>query len=203
MHGSSPVPRSQPPAEKPGPWQQKALDGKDLYATLETNQGNIVVKLFAKDAPLTVANFVGLATGEQTWRDPRTGEVKENTPLYQNVIFHRVIPGFMIQGGDPLGMGTGTPGYSFEDETQNGRTFDKPGLLAMANRGRGTSTNGSQFFITVSTPQHLNGGHTIFGEVLKGYDVVERISKVPTGERDKPQKDVVIKKVTVSDTQPK
>ena len=197
----NPTARTRPPAENPGPWQQKALRGQDLYATLETNEGDIVVKLFSKDAPLTVANFVGLATGEQTWRHPGTGEVAQNKPLYQGIIFHRVIPGFMIQGGDPLGMGTGTPGYSFEDEFQSGRGFDKTGLLAMANRGPGT--NGSQFFITVSTPQHLNNRHTIFGEVVKGYDVVQRISQVPTGERDKPRKDVVLKKVTLSETQPK
>lgn len=201
VHGSSPVPRSRPPAEKPGPWQQKALNGQELYATLETNQGNVVVKLLSKDAPLTVANFVGLATGEQTWKDPRTGEEKQNTPMYQNILFHRIISGFMIQGGDPLGMGTGSPGYTFEDEFQSGRTFDKPGILAMANRGR--NTNGSQFFITVAPQPRLNGGYTIFGEVVKGYDVVDRISKVQTGPQDRPLQDVVMKKVTVSDTQPK
>ncbi|MGZ6078892.1 MAG: peptidylprolyl isomerase [Myxococcaceae bacterium] len=201
VHGASAAPRSRPPAENPGPWQQKALEGKDLYATLETNQGNVVVKLFSKDAPLTVANFVGLATGEQTWTDPRTNEVKKGSPLYQNILFHRVIPGFMIQGGDPLGVGAGSPGYTFEDEFQSGRKFDKVGLLAMANRG--PETNGSQFFITVSTPEYLNGRHTIFGEVVKGYDVVERISLVPRGGRDKPQQDVVLKKVVLSDEQPK
>lgn len=201
VHASSPAPRTRPPAENPGPWQQKALQGQELFATMETNQGTIVLRLFSKDAPLTVANFVGLATGEQAWTDPKTQEVKKNTPLYKNVIFHRVIPDFMIQGGDPLGVGAGSPGYTFEDEVQNGRKFDKVGLLAMANRG--PETNGSQFFITTSTPEHLTGRHTIFGEVVKGYDVVERISKVPTGERNKPLKDVVLKKVTISDEQPK
>ncbi|MFY0564455.1 peptidylprolyl isomerase [Archangium lansingense] len=201
VHGSSPAPRTRPPAEDPGPWQKKALQGQELFATMETNQGNIVLRLFSKDAPLTVANFVGLATGEQTWTHPQTDEVKKNTPLYKNVIFHRVIPNFMIQGGDPLGVGMGTPGYSFEDEVNNGRTFDKVGLLAMANRG--PATNGSQFFITTALTDHLNGKHTIFGEVVKGYDVVERISQVPTAERAKPAKDVVIKKVTISDEQPK
>ncbi len=199
--GGPPAPRTRPPAENPGPWQQKALQGQDLYATLQTSEGNIVVRLFSKEAPLTVANFVGLATGEQTWTDPSTGEVLKNKPLYQGVLFHRVIPDFMIQGGDPLGMGTGSPGYNFEDEFQSGRAFDKPGLLAMANRG--PATNGSQFFITTSTPTHLTNRHTIFGEVVKGYEVAERISKVPTAERNKPVKDVVLKKVTVSDTQPK
>ncbi len=201
VHGSSPAPRTRPPAENPGPWQKKALEGQELFATMETNQGTIVLRLFSKDAPLTVANFVGLATGEQTWTDPKTQEVKKNTPLYKDVIFHRVIPGFMIQGGDPLGVGMGSPGYTFEDEFQSGRKFDKVGLLAMANRG--PETNGSQFFITTSTPEHLTGRHTIFGEVVKGYDVVERISQVPTAERNKPVKDVVLKKVTLSDEQPK
>ncbi|HYO69599.1 MAG TPA: peptidylprolyl isomerase [Archangium sp.] len=201
VHGSSPVPRTQPPAENPGPWQQKALQGQELFATMDTNQGAIVLRLFSKDAPLTVANFVGLSTGEQTWTDPKTQEVKKGKPLYQNVIFHRVIPNFMIQGGDPEGQGTGSPGYNFEDEVNNGRTFDKVGLLAMANRGPGT--NGSQFFITTSTPAHLTGRHTIFGEVVKGYEVVERISQVQTGGRDKPAKDVVLKKVTISAEQPK
>ncbi|AKJ00798.1 peptidyl-prolyl cis-trans isomerase A (cyclophilin A) [Archangium gephyra] len=201
VHGSSPVPRTKPPAENPGPWQQKALQGQELFATMDTNQGPIVLRLFSKEAPLTVANFVGLSTGEQTWTDPKTQQEKKGTPLYKDVIFHRVIPGFMIQGGDPLGQGTGSPGYNFEDEVQNGKSFDKVGLLAMANRGPGT--NGSQFFITTSTPSHLTGRHTIFGEVVKGYDVVERISQVPTGGRDKPVKDVVVKKVTISAEQPK
>jgi peptidyl-prolyl cis-trans isomerase A (cyclophilin A) len=197
----TPAPRTRPPAENPGPWQQKALQGQDLYATLQTSEGDIVVKLFSKDAPLTVANFVGLATGEQTWTDPKTNQVVKNKPLYQGVLFHRVIPDFMIQGGDPLGVGSGSPGYTFEDEFQSGRAFDKPGLLAMANRG--PETNGSQFFITTSTPTHLTNRHTIFGEVVKGYEVAERISKVPTAERNRPVKDVVLKKVTISDTQPK
>ncbi|WP_434387285.1 peptidylprolyl isomerase [Melittangium boletus] len=202
-HGASAAPRTRPPADKPGPWQKKALEGKDLYATMVTSQGNIVIKLFAKDAPITVANFVGLANGEQEWTDPRTGKLQQKTPLYKDVIFHRIIPGFMIQGGDILGTGTGTPGYGFEDEVRSGRSFDKPGLLAMANRGAGTQSNGSQFFITVSTPAHLNGRHTIFGEVVKGYDIVQAMAQVQTGPMDKPVKDVVLKKVTLSDTQPK
>lgn len=200
-HGSSAVPRSAPPGENPGPWQKKALSGQELFATLQTNQGDIVVKLFSKDAPLTVANFVGLSTGEQKWKDPNSGQEKKGTALYQNIIFHRVIPEFMIQGGDPLGQGTGSPGYNFEDEFQSGRTFDKPGILAMANRG--PTTNGSQFFITVSAPQHLNGRHTIFGEVVKGYEVVEKISHVETAGGNRPVKDVVLKKVVIADKQPK
>jgi peptidyl-prolyl cis-trans isomerase A (cyclophilin A) len=183
-----------------GKWTKKVQEGKDLWATFRTNEGDIVVKLFPKDAPLTVANFVGLATGEKEWTSPLTNQ-KEKKPLYNGTIFHRVIPGFMIQGGDPTGTGRGTPGYEFADEFQSGRKFDKVGLLAMANRG--PNTNGSQFFITTSTPQHLNDRHTIFGEVVTGYDVVEKIAQVNRGAMDKPVKDVVIKSVDISDKAPK
>ncbi len=174
-------------------------NAETLYATLKTNKGDIVVRLFAKDAPKTVQNFVGLATGEREWRDPKTNEMKRE-PYYDGTIFHRVIPNFMIQGGDPLGMGYGGPGYKFEDEFQSGRTFDKPGLLAMANSG--PNTNGSQFFITTSTPQHLNNRHTIFGEVIRGYDVVQAIEKVERDPRDKPLERVVIEKVEISEKEP-
>jgi peptidyl-prolyl cis-trans isomerase A (cyclophilin A) len=197
-----PQPTARPPSQflaSPGPWQKKALEGQELFATMDTNQGTVVLRLFSKDAPKTVANFVGLAMGEQQWRHPQTGAVSTQ-PLYNGTRFHRVIPGFMIQGGDPLGNGTGGPDYEFEDEFQSGRSFDKPGLLAMANRGK--NTNGSQIFITVGVPSHLTGRHTIFGEVVKGYDVVEKISTVPTDPRDKPLQDVVVTKVTISDTQP-
>lgn len=180
-----------------GQWSSKVDAGKDLYATIHTNLGDVQVKLFSKDAPKTVKNFVGLATGEREWKHPATGEVKKGVPLYNGVIFHRVIPGFMIQGGDPLGVGRGGPGYTFEDEFQSGRTFDKTGLLAMANSG--PATNGSQFFITTSTPAHLNNRHTIFGEVVKGYDVVEAISKVQTGMGNKPVQPVTISSITLSD----
>ncbi|WP_254626631.1 peptidylprolyl isomerase, partial [Myxococcus sp. CA039A] len=186
-----------PAAEGPGEWMKKAYGGQDIQATLETNQGPIVVRLFSKDAPNTVSNFVGLATGEKTWTDPRNGERVTGKPLYDGVVFHRVIPGFMIQGGDPTGSGRGDPGYRFADEFQSGRTFDKPGLLAMANAGPGT--NGSQFFITTSTPSYLNNKHTIFGEVVKGYDVVEKISKVATGPGDRPVDPVIIQKITLAD----
>ena len=167
---------------------------------METNQGTIVLKLFSKDAPKTVANFVGLASGEQPWINPRTGERVEGKPLYDGVIFHRVIPDFMIQGGDPTGTGRGDPGYRFADEFQSNRDFDKKGLLAMANAGPGT--NGSQFFITTSTPQFLKGRHTIFGEVVKGYDVVEKIANTPRNRQDRPDADMVIQHVTISDAQP-
>jgi peptidyl-prolyl cis-trans isomerase A (cyclophilin A) len=146
----------------------------DLYAIFHTSRGNITVKLFEKDAPKTVANFVGLAEGKQEWTDPRSGQ-KSKARLYDGTSFHRVIPQFMIQGGDPLGTGTGGPGYRFEDEFQSGRKFDKPGLLAMANAGPGT--NGSQFFITEVATPHLNNRHTIFGEVVKGFDLVPQIAR--------------------------
>jgi len=147
----------------------------DLYATFQTSEGDIVVKLFEKEAPKTVANFVGLATGKKEWRDPRSGQTKSETPLYDGTVFHRVIPQFMIQGGDPLGTGTGDPGYRFEDEFQGGKRFDRPGLLAMANAG--PNTNGSQFFITEVATPHLNNRHTIFGEVVKGQELVPRIAR--------------------------
>ncbi|RYZ36675.1 MAG: peptidylprolyl isomerase [Myxococcaceae bacterium] len=181
-------------------FQKKALEGQDLWATMETNQGTIVLKLFSKDAPKTVSNFVGLATGEQPWISPKTRERVEGTPLYDGAIFHRVIPGFMIQGGDPTGTGMGDPGYRFGDEFKSMRGFEKPGLLAMANAGPGT--NGSQFFITTGTPDYLNGKHTIFGEVVKGYEVVEKIGNVPRNRRDKPDADVVIQHIAISDAQP-
>ena len=179
-----------------GTWTDKVSSGADLYASIHTNMGTVVVKLFSKDAPVTVKNFVGLSTGEREWKNPATGETKKGVPLYNGTIFHRVIEGFMIQGGDPLGTGTGNPGYQFEDELQSHRTFDRVGLLAMANAG--PATNGSQFFITTSTPTYLNGKHTIFGEVVKGYEVVEAISKVPKGQGDRPLQPVVIESISIS-----
>jgi len=146
----------------------------DLYAVFQTSRGNITVKLFEKEAPRTIENFVGLATGKREWIDPRTGQ-KSKAKLYDGTLFHRVIPQFMIQGGDPLGTGTGGPGYKFEDEFQSSKKFDKPFLLAMANAG--PNTNGSQFFITEVPTPHLNGRHTIFGEVVKGGDLVPQIAR--------------------------
>lgn len=146
----------------------------DLYAVFQTSAGDIVVKLFEKEAPKTVANFVGLATGSKEWTDPRSRQ-KSTAKLYDGTVFHRVIPQFMIQGGDPLGTGTGDPGYRFEDEFGSGKKFDKPGLLAMANAG--PNTNGSQFFITEVPTPHLNNRHTIFGEVLKGFELVPKIAR--------------------------
>lgn len=183
-----------------GKWTKMALAGKDLYATFKTSEGDIAVRLFAKDAPKTVSNFVALAAGEKEWTDPKTRQ-KTHRPLYDGTIFHRVIPNFMIQGGDPLGTGTGDPGYRFEDEFKSSRKFDKVGLLAMANAG--PNTNGSQFFITTSTPSHLNNRHTIFGEVISGYDVVTKIAAAPKNGMDRPNKDVTIGKVVISDKAPK
>jgi peptidyl-prolyl cis-trans isomerase A (cyclophilin A) len=174
--------------------------GKDLYAHFDTTEGKVVVRLFSKDAPKTVENFVGLATGEKDWTDPATREKKTGTPLYDGTIFHRCIADFMVQGGDPLGRGTGGPGYQFADEFQSGKRFDKPGLLAMANAG--PNTNGSQFFITVVPTPWLNSKHTIFGEVVSGQDIVRRVAnEVPKGSGDRPRTDVRINKLTIS-TQP-
>ena len=172
-----------------------------MEATLHTNLGDIRLELFAEQAPETVSNFVGLATGEKTWTDPRTKE-QSNAPLYSGVIFHRVIPGFMIQGGDPLGTGTGGPGYTFDDEIDPSLTFTQPYILAMANAGRrlGKGTNGPQFFITTAPTEWLQGKHTIFGEVADdaSRQVVDAISAVSTDPRDRPLEDVVITSVTVT-----
>jgi peptidyl-prolyl cis-trans isomerase A (cyclophilin A) len=166
-------------------------------ATLHTNHGSFRVRLMPEHAPQTVENFVGLATGQKEWTDPRDGE-RKTSPLYPGTIFHRVIDGFMVQGGDPTGTGRGGPGYQFEDEVPpGGPSFDRPGLLAMANAGPGT--NGSQFFVTVAATPWLDGRHTIFGEVTEGYDVVERIAKVACGAQDRPVEDVVLERVDVTD----
>ena len=167
------------------------------YATFNTNQGSFKAKLMPEHAPITVANFVDLASGKREWKDPRDG-VRKKDRLYDGTIFHRIIPNFMIQGGDPLGQGIGGPGYKFEDEVGPGAPrFDRPGLLAMANAG--PNTNGSQFFVTVAATPWLTGKHTIFGEVVEGLDVVMRIAEVPTGSDDKPLDDVVLEKVDVED----
>jgi peptidyl-prolyl cis-trans isomerase A (cyclophilin A) len=197
---AAPPAATQAPLASGGPWMSKAEAGKDLWATLKTSKGVIVVKLFSKDAPKTVANFVGLATGEKEWIDPRDNQRKK-TPLYDGTEFHRVIPNFMIQGGDPTGTGRGQPGFTFEDELQSRRGFDKKGILAMANRG--PNSNGSQFFITTSTPHHLDGKHTIFGEVVSGYPVVEGISEVKTMMGNRPTEPVTLISVTVSDKAPR
>lgn len=165
-----------------------------LYAVIYTSMGNIVCRLFEKDAPKTVANFRGLASGTKAWTDSKTGRVK-HSPLYSGTTFHRVIPGFMIQGGDPTGSGYGTPGYKFDDEISPDHSFDRPGILAMANSG--PNTNGSQFFITVTPQERLNGQYSIFGEVASGQEVVDAISQVPTGENNKPLTPVKILGISI------
>ena len=166
----------------------------DTYATLETSKGPIRVRLFPDTAPKTVENFIGLATGTKPWRNPATG-AQEQGPLYEGTIFHRVIPNFMIQGGDPLGTGRGGPGYQFEDEVDGPRRFDRPGYLAMANAGPGT--NGSQFFITQVPTPWLDGKHTIFGEVVEGMEVVDAIAKVDTDPSDRPVEELRLERVTI------
>ncbi len=170
-----------------------------MKATLHTNHGDIDIELFPHEAPKTVETFVGLATGEKEYKDD-AGRTNP-TPFFDGLIFHRVIKGFMIQGGDPLGQGMGGPGFTFDDEPHPDKSFTKPYLLAMANAGKrgGRGTNGSQFFITVSTPTYLQGKHTIFGEVADGpsREVVDAIAAVPTGQQDRPLEDVVITSITI------
>jgi peptidyl-prolyl cis-trans isomerase A (cyclophilin A) len=166
----------------------------ETFATLHTTKGDIEIRLFADHAPKTVANFVELAEGTKEWKDPRSGS-KTTTKLYDGTVFHRVIDGFMIQGGDPLGSGRGGPGYQFADEFHPELAFNRPYLLAMANAG--PNTNGSQFFITVGPTPHLNRKHTIFGEVTKGSDVVDAIATASVGAGDRPRTDIVINSVTI------
>lgn len=166
-------------------------------ATFVTSRGNITIRFLDDNAPNTVANFVELASGKREWRDPRDGQ-RKSEPLYDGTVFHRVIPDFMIQGGDPEGTGRGGPGYRFEDETPpGGPKFDKPGLLAMANAG--PNTNGSQFFITVAATPWLNGKHTIFGEVTDGMDVVEAIATADRDGNDRPTDEITLERLEISE----
>jgi peptidyl-prolyl cis-trans isomerase A (cyclophilin A) len=179
-------------------WQYPGKGGYvATYARFETSEGNFKIRLFEQEAPNTVANFVGLAEGTKEWRDPKTGERKKS-PFYNGIIFHRVINGFMIQGGDPLGQGTGGPGYNFADEFHPKARHDKAGMLSMANAG--PNTNGSQFFITLGPTPHLDNRHSVFGEVVEGLDVVKKIGAVPTGRQDRPATPVVINTVTIERT---
>ena len=164
-------------------------------AIIKTTLGTITIKLFKDSAPLTVENFVGLATGAKEWMDPKSREKMASKPLYDGTVFHRVIPDFMIQGGDPLGTGTGGPGYRFACETKPTDRFDKPGILAMANAG--PNTNGSQFFITVKPTPWLSGNHTIFGEVTEGMDIVTRISQAERDRMDRPKTEIKIESITI------
>ncbi|MBL7713870.1 MAG: peptidylprolyl isomerase [Bdellovibrionales bacterium] len=168
---------------------------KNKKAIMETTAGTIELELFADKAPKTVENFIGLATGKKEWTDPNNGKKMTKKSLYEGTIFHRVIPGFMIQGGDPTGTGMGGPGYQFEDEFKADDKFDGPGILAMANAGPGT--NGSQFFITDAPTPHLAGRHTLFGKVTKGQDVVKKIINAKTGPNDRPVEPVSIKSIKI------
>ncbi len=178
--------------------RERKMDGP-LYATFKTSMGDIVVRLFEDKAPKTVENFVGLATGTKEWTDPKTS-AKVKRPLYNGTIFHRVIPGFMIQGGDPLGRGTGGPGYKFADEFHPELRHNKAGILSMANAG--PNTNGSQFFITHVPTPHLDNRHSVFGEVVQGQEVVVAIGNAPRGPGDRPQKDVVLNEVVITRGKP-
>ncbi len=165
-----------------------------LYATLETTEGNIVIRLEDQKAPNTVQNFVELAEGRREWRDPLSGE-KVKRPFYDGLAFHRVIPQFMIQGGCPLGNGTGGPGYQFKDEFHSSLRHDTPGVLSMANAG--PNTNGSQFFVTVAATPWLDNRHSVFGRVVEGQEVAKKISEVPRDAQDRPRKPVVLQKVRI------
>jgi peptidyl-prolyl cis-trans isomerase A (cyclophilin A) len=167
---------------------------EDLTATLQTSEGDIEIRLFDERASRTVENFVGLATGDKTWEDPETGEQRED-PLYDDIEFHRVIGGFMIQTGDPTGTGRGGPGYTFDDEFHPELRHDEPGTVSMANRG--PNTNGSQFFITLDEQPHLDDKHAVFGEVVDGMDVVEAIGAAETDPSDRPVESVLLESVEI------
>lgn len=191
---NTPTPSSQAPQVQVPQEQTPQEPVVPQGALIKTSIGDITVKLFPKQTPKTVANFVGLSTGQKNWIHPETGQ-KQSTPLYSGTIFHRVIKDFMIQGGDPLGTGTGGPGYQFEDEIVDSLKFDKPYLLAMANSG--PDTNGSQFFITLAATPWLNGKHTIFGQVTKGQEVVDKIGQSETNSQDKPLQDITINQIRI------
>lgn len=185
-----------------GKWKNVCMTAIPTHkATIHTNHGDIVVNLFGNHAPKTVKNFIGLATGDQDWTHPESGEEKTGTPLYDGTIFHRIISDFMIQGGDPLGQGVGGPGYRFDDEINPDLDFNEPYKLAMANAGlqMGRGTNGSQFFITTVPTTWLQGKHTIFGDVTdeKSREIAAALNKLPTDGRDKPLEDVVISGIDV------
>ena len=196
---TKPAPATTKPAAPAAPAATAKQYGPGTYAHFTTNHGNFIVRFFDKDAPITVQNFVGLAEGKKAWTDPRTGKPVRR-PYYNNLIFHRIIPKFMIQGGDPQGTGTGGPGFKFNDEISPKLKHDRPGIVSMANAG--PNTNGGQFFITVAAYPSLDGKYSIFGEVVEGLDIVMAISQVPTtgpkGEPpNRPLKPVTMKSVRI------
>ncbi len=189
--------RVEKPVKKESEW---TTEKPGLYAVFETSMGRFVCTLFEKEVPMTVKNFVGLAMGKKKWTDPKTGK-KVKRPLYDGTIFHRVIPNFMIQGGDPLGTGSGGPGYKFKDEFHPKLKHDRPGKLSMANSG--LNTNGSQFFVTLVPTPHLDNRHSIFGEVIEGQHVVTAIGNTPRHLRtNRPFKDVVLERVKIKRVKP-
>jgi peptidyl-prolyl cis-trans isomerase A (cyclophilin A) len=181
------VEASFPPISVPGSGQ--------LYARFVTSMGTMIARLEEQRAPNTVKNFVGLATGTQEWKDPKSGQVKQGVPYYDGTIFHRVIPDFMIQGGDPLGQGTGGPGYRFGDEFHPELKHTGPGILSMANAGPGT--NGSQFFVCEKATPWLDNKHSVFGQVFVNAELIPKITHSPTGPRDKPVQDIVLQRLEI------
>ena len=181
--------------------QEKRKLNPGVYAHFETSLGNFTCELYELQAPVTVANFIGLATGTKEWKDPKTGQAMKNKHYFDNTVFHRIVDGFMIQGGDPTGTGTGGPGYRFNNEIARNLKHDREGRLSMANAG--PNTNGSQFFITLAPTPFLDGNYNLFGQVVEGMEVVKKIGKVPTvvlpGGREKshPVTPVTVKKVTI------
>ncbi len=179
------------------PYTTSFDDNAEVMATFNTSMGSFKVKLFAKECPMTVGNFVALAKGEATWTDPASGEETQR-PLYNGTVFHRVIKDFMIQGGDPLGQGTGGPGYRFGDEIVSTLKHDKPGILSMANAG--PNTNGSQFFVTEIATPWLDGKHTVFGEVVEGLDIVLAICACPKAPGDRPEPEIKLETLQIDIT---
>jgi peptidylprolyl isomerase len=179
---------------------QQAKLRPGTYAHFETSMGNFTAQLYTREAPNTVGNFVGLVNGTKEWKDPRTGRVMQGKRFYDGLTFHRVINGFMVQGGDPTGSGSGGPGYRFPDEFAPTLKHDREGRLSMANSG--PNTNGSQFFITLGQQSSLDGKHSVFGQIVQGMDVVKRIGETPvTKPSNKPRTAVVIKKITIERVQ--
>jgi len=191
---AAPAQKPAAPAAAAAPVSSAAKYGPGVYAHIITNQGTMVARLFDKEAPKTVQNFIGLAEGKKQWRNPRT-KTMVRRPYYNNLTFHRVIKGFMIQGGDPEGTGMGGPGYTFEDEFNPKLRHSKAGILSMANAG--PNTNGGQFFITLGPTPHLDNRHSVFGELVEGLDVLQKIGSVPTAKGDRPVNPVVMKTIRI------